>query len=428
MGDTFFADASGRLERAVEPAGVAPDTVERLRLPKSSLKVSIPVRMDDGSLRVFAGYRVRYDDTRGPTKGGVRFHPGVDAQLVQTLAFFMTFKTAALDLPFGGAKGGVAVDPRELSAAERERLSRGYVAAIADFIGPDVDIPAPDVATNAMVMGWMVDEYSTIVRRLSPAAVTGKPLSLGGSPGRDTATGKGAFHVMHTLLPHLAEAGAVERDGGAGATVAIQGFGNAGSAIARLLFDAGYRVVAVSDSSGAVHAPEGLDVPAVIEAKAQSGSVTAFEGDAEPIDGEELLALEVDVLLPSALENAIHEDNVERVRARTIFEVANGPITAGADAKLADRGITVVPDILANAGGVTVSYFEWVQNRSGQAWTADKVAGELEQRMTTQSEAIWKLAVADDLTIRTAAYVQALRRIDDAVRARGSVETFRRGG
>lgn len=426
MSQTFFADASGRLERAVQPAAIAADTVERLRRPRSSLKVSIPVRMDDGSLRVFVGYRVRYDDTRGPTKGGIRYHPAVDESLVETLAFFMTFKTAALDLPFGGAKGGIAVNPRELSPAELERLSRGYVAAIADFMGPDVDIPAPDVSTNAMVMGWMVDEYSTIVRRRSPDAVTGKPLSLGGSPGRETATGAGAFHVLQALMPYLAETGAVERDGQDGATVAIQGFGKAGSAAARLLFEAGYRVVAVSDSSGAIHHDDGLDIPAVIEAKQREGKVTAFAGDADRIDGEELLALEVDALLPSALENAINDKNVDSVRARTIFEVANGPIDAAADEKLAERGVTVVPDILVNAGGVTVSYYEWVQNRSGQSWTEDKVASDLQERMSSQSRQIWELARKDDLTIRTAAYVHALRRIDEAVRAQGSIETFQR--
>jgi len=423
---TFFADASGRLERAVEPAGVSDDTVERLRLPKSSLKVSIPVRMDDGSLRVFAGYRVRYDDTRGPTKGGIRFHPGVDAGVVQTLAFFMTFKTAALDLPFGGAKGGVAVNAKELSPAELERLSRGYIAQVADFIGPDVDVPAPDVSTNKMVMGWMVDEYSIIRRRIELGVLTGKPMSMGGSEGRANATGQGAFHVMEELLPRLRET-ALDAGSGEGdeASVAIQGFGNGGAGLASLLADCErYRVIALSDSSGALHNPDGLDVAAVHEVKDAEGTVTAYDGDAEQIDPDDLLKLEVDVLVPAALENAIDEDNAPDVRARVIFEVANGPLSAAADENLAERGITVVPDILTNAGGVTVSYYEWAQNRAGLSWSAEEVASRLHAQMTTQTQSIWSLACETDLSVRTAAYVQALRRIDEAVRARGSVETF----
>lgn len=409
-----FTDASGRLEAAIEHAGVSPDTIERLRLPKSVLKVSIPVRMDDGSLQVFAGYRVRYDDTRGPTKGGIRFHPDVDPDEVQSLAFWMTFKCAALGLPFGGGKGGVAVNPKELSTAELERLSRGYIDAIADFIGPEVDIPAPDVATNEMVMGWMMDQYATITRRISPGVITGKPLAMGGSAGRSTATGDGAWHVIRTLLPKLLPD--VES-----ATVAIQGFGNAGQVLAARLHEAGHKVVAISDSKTALYHEGGIDVPAAREAKAD-GALKA--NGAEEISQEELLALDVDLLCPSALENAIHEDNAGDVRAKTVWEVANGPVTGAADDILAGNDITVVPDILVNAGGVTVSWFEWVQNRSGMPWSAEEVAERLEEKMVAETEAIADLAGELDVSLRTAAYVHALRRIGEAVDARGSHEDF----
>jgi glutamate dehydrogenase (NADP+) len=408
---SIFARASERLDAAAKVVEASDDTLERLRLPKSSLKVSIPVRMDDGSLRTFRGYRVRYDDSCGPTKGGIRFHPNVDADEVQSLAFWMTFKTAALGLPFGGGKGGVTVDPKELSTLELERLSRGYIDQIADFIGPEIDIPAPDVATNELVMGWMMDQYGTIVRRIEPAVITGKPISMGGSAGRATATSDGAFDVIATLRDDLG----LED----GATVAIQGFGNAGAQLATLLADDGFKVVAVSDSRGGVHDPDGLDVAAVRERKASDGQV------GEDISGEELLALEVDLLIPAALEDAITKHNADDVRARVVVEVANGPVTGEADEILAGRDVTVVPDILANAGGVTVSYYEWAQNRSGLRWEADDVREKLRARMVKETEAIAELAKDDDLDLRTAAYAHALARLDEAVVAKGSASRFR---
>jgi glutamate dehydrogenase (NADP+) len=426
MSSSLFEASSQRLDDALRVVSVSADTLERLSHPKTVLKVSIPVRMDDGSLRTFRGYRVRYDDSRGPTKGGIRFHPNVDVDEVQTLAFWMTFKCAALDLPFGGGKGGVTVDPKELSLLEVERLARGYIAAIADFIGPDVDIPAPDVYTNALIMGWMVDEYAKIQRKLIPGVITGKPMSMGGSQGRDSATAMGGFHSLQALRSRLLP-------GNDAPTVAVQGFGNAGAIIAELLHNAGYKVVAVSDSRGAIFAGDGLHIPSVRRVKEEQRELRAVycEGsvcdlvDHEKLSNEELLELDVDVLVPAALENAITEVNAGKIRARAILELANGPITIEADEILTG---TVIPDILANAGGVTVSYFEWVQNRMGLYWTAEEVAARLEQRMITETENIWSLATEKDVSLRTAAYAHALRRIGQAIDDKGHAETFRSNG
>ena len=421
-----FEGASAVLDEALVHAHVSDDTVERLRLPKSVLKVSVPVRMDDGSLRTFPGYRVRYDDSRGPTKGGIRFHPRVNVDEVQSLAFWMTFKCAALGLPFGGAKGGVAVDPKELSQLELERLSRGYIDAVADFIGPEVDIPAPDVYTNDLVMGWMMDQYSIINRRITPGVITGKPLSMGGSLGRSTATSDGAHHVIEALLPRLRASGRLDDRPTEETTVAVQGFGNAGAGLAQSLRDAGYRVVAVCDSRGAVYSAEGLDVGEVRRRKRETGEVRPGAGDrGEALNQADLLALDVDVLVPSALENAIDESNVEYVRAAAVFEVANGPVSPAADRILRQRGVPVIPDILVNAGGVTVSYFEWAQNRSGLAWSEEEVGSRLRDRMLTETDAVWSVVERLDVSPRVAAYVHALRRIGDAVDATGSAETFR---
>jgi glutamate dehydrogenase (NADP+) len=422
--ESLFDGTGRRLAAAAEVAKVTDDTLERLRLPHAVLKVSVPVRMDDGSLRTFPGYRVRYDDTRGPTKGGIRFHPRVNVDEVESLAFWMTFKCAALDLPYGGGKGGISVNSKELSLHELERLSRGYVDQIADFIGPDVDIPAPDMYTNEMVMGWMVDQFSTIRRALTPAAFTGKPIALGGSLGRVTATSDGAFFVLKTLLPKLAESGRAKSDGDA-PTVAIQGFGNAGAQLAKLLADDGYRIVAVADSKHTLYAPDGLDVDHLREAKRETSELPTGAG--EEIEPGALLELDVDVLVPAAMEEAITIDNADRIKAPVVLEVANGPTTPEADEILEDKGITVIPDILANAGGVTVSYFEWVQNRAGMRWTADEVRQQLESRMVDAAERIWALAQERDVSLRTAAYAVGLERISDAVSATGSAEAYQRG-
>ncbi|MGD1717411.1 Glu/Leu/Phe/Val family dehydrogenase [Dapis sp. BLCC M172] len=428
MSDSLFDDASRRLERALKYVSLSEDTKERLKYPKATLIVSIPVRMDDGSLRVFQGYRVRYDDTRGPTKGGIRYHPNVSIDEVKSLAFWMTFKCAVVSLPFGGAKGGITVNPKELSRMELERLSRGYIDAIADFIGPDVDIPAPDMYTNPMIMGWMMDQYSIIRRQLSPAVITGKPVTIGGSLGRSTATAMGAFFTIQTIMPKFKYIPQKT-------TVAVQGFGNVGAVLAELLCQAGYKVVAVSDSQGGIYSSQGLDIPSIRQYKESNKGIQAVycKGtvcnivEHKVLTNEELLALDVDILVPAALENQITEENVKDIKAKFIFEAANGPINSAADRVLEERGIHVFPDILINAGGVTVSYFEWVQNRSGLYWTLDEVNQKLKEKMVVETEKIWQISQELSISIRTAAYVHGLNRLGEAINAKGTRAFYAKG-
>lgn len=425
---SLFEDASRRLERALKYVSMSDDAIEYLKYPKSSLTVSIPVRLDNGSLKIFQGYRVRYNDTRGPTKGGIRYHPDVSLDEVQSLAFWMTFKCAVLNLPFGGAKGGVTVNPKSLSRFELERLSRSYIDAIADFIGPDIDIPAPDVYTNQTIMGWMMDQYSIIRRQITPAVVTGKPVKIGGSAGRDTATAMGAFFTIEAMMAKCGRSAAET-------TIAVQGFGNAGSAIAQLLFQAGYKVVAVSDSQGAIHAPQGLDIPSIQHYKeVHKGVQAVYCKDSvcsivehEVITNEELLTLDVDILIPAALENQITADNADQVKAKYVFEVANGPITSEADRILEANNVQVFPDILVNAGGVTVSYFEWVQNRSGLYWSAEEINQRLKLKMVEETHAIWQIANEFDIPMRPAAYVHALNRLGEAINAKGTRDYYING-
>ena len=423
---SLLQDARKRLKKALQYISLSEDALTRLSYPKTSLTVSIPVRMDNGSLQVFTGYRVRYDDTRGPGKGGVRYHPLVTLDELQSLAFWMTFKCALLDLPFGGAKGGIRVNPKELSQAEVERLSRGYIDEIADFIGPDIDILAPELYTNSTIMGWMMDRYSTIKRQLTRGVVTGKPLSLGGSQGRERATATGAFYVIQMIL---AKFNCLPPN----TTVAIQGFGNAGATLAQLLFEAGYTIVAVSDSKGGIYAPKGLDVTSIREHKYSNhdlkdvycrDTVSALV-DYCTITNQELLTLDVDVLIPAALEYQITADNAPQLQAKYIFEVANGPISSAADEILNKKGIQVFPDILVNAGGVTVSYFEWVQNRHGWYWSLKEVNQRLKQKMEAETANTWAIAQKNQLDIRTAAYLQGLKRLGEAINAKGTSEFFR---
>jgi len=425
MSQSLLNSAKERLGEAIKHIAISDDTLERLAYPKSTLKVSIPVRMDNGDMRVFSGYRVKYDDSRGPTKGGIRYHPNVSSDEVESLAFWMTFKCAVLNLPFGGGKGGITVDPKPLSKFELERLSRGYIDAIADFIGPNVDIPAPDVYTNQMIMGWMMDQYGVIKRQIVPDVITGKPISMGGSQGRETATAMGAFISIQTLMEG-------ENHDPASTTVAIQGFGNAGSILAELLYNAGYKVVAVSDSKGGIFKGDGLDIPSVKYFKESTRKLEAVycEGtvcnivEHENITNEELLTLDVDLLIPSALENQITERNADDIRAKRIFEVANGPVTPEADKILEEKGIPVAPDILVNAGGVTVSYYEWAQNRKGLYWTADEINERLKKKMVQETTKTLAISEEKSVSLRTAAYIHALGRLNEAVKAKGTKDYY----
>ncbi|HYC56222.1 MAG TPA: Glu/Leu/Phe/Val dehydrogenase [Candidatus Binatia bacterium] len=422
---SVFDEAIARLEELSRVAGVPDEVVEALRRPMATMSVSLPVRMDDGSTRYFPAFRCRYNDILGPTKGGIRFHPNVTIDEVEALAFWMTIKCSVVGLPYGGGKGGVVVDPKTLSPMEVERLSRAYVRAMADFIGPDIDIPAPDVYTNERIMGWMADEYEAIKRVKAPGVITGKPISLGGSLGRGEATGRGAF----LIIEELARVRSLDR---AGTRVAVQGFGNAGYHVASLLCHAGYKIVAISDSQGGIYSEAGFDVDSIYKMKQESrqlravycsGSVCQMV-EHRKISNEELLELDVDILIPAALEGAITSENAPRIKARTIVEVANGPISPNADKILSGLGALVLPDVLANAGGVTVSYFEWVQNLQGYRWTIDEVRTRLADVMKRAFAEVWALHEQEKMTPRTAAYVLAIRRLGEAIEAHGSRDFF----
>jgi len=420
-----LADALARLERIASEVHASSEVKDRLMHPAATLTASMPVRMDDGSTHYFDAYRCRYNDTLGPTKGGIRFHPNVSIEEVQALALWMTLKCAVVGLPYGGAKGGVIVDPKALSRMELERVSRGYIRAMADFIGPDVDIPAPDVYTNERIMGWMADEYQIIKRAKIPAVITGKPVSMGGSLGREEATGRGAFLVIEELAKRLGLKQKKTR-------VAVQGFGNAGYHVARLLDAAGYKIVAISDSHGGIYSENGFNVESVHKQKQETRKLLGVycEGSVchtvehQTISNEDLLELDVDVLIPAALELQIGTWNVDRVRARTIVEVANGPVAGDVDDKLFQRGVRVVPDVLTNAGGVTVSYFEWVQNRQGYAWTLDEVRGRLAEVLARAFAAVWDRAERDAIALRSAAYGVAMDSIAAVIRTQGTREYF----
>jgi glutamate dehydrogenase (NADP+) len=421
-----FEDAVARVERIGEQADVSAEVIRALRHPRRTVTASLPVRMDDGSTQYFLAYRCRYNSARGPTKGGIRYHPNVSLEEVQALALWMTIKCAVVNLPYGGGKGGVVVDPKRLSNMELERLSRAYIRSMADVIGPDRDIPAPDVYTNARIMGWMVDEFQIIRRTQERSVITGKPIPLGGILGRDEATGRGAYIVIREFAKQRGLEPAKTR-------VALQGLGNAGYHVARLLDADGYRIVAVSDSKGGIYSEEGFDIESLYRHKEETrqlkgvyceGSVCEMV-DHQRISNEELLELDVDILIPAALEGVIGPENVDRVRASIIAEAANGPISGEVDGTLREHGVWVLPDVLVNAGGVTVSFFEWVQNREGYPWTLEQVRSRLEEVMTRAFQEIWELATTEDVSVRSAAYTLALRRIAEAVEAQGTQEYFR---
>lgn len=416
--ENLLESALVRLDEAASHINIDPDVIEKLKFARETMKVRLMIRMDDGSRKSFLAWRCRYDDTRGPTKGGIRYHPESTAEEVETLAFWMTFKCAVMNLPYGGGKGAIQVDPRKLSKAELERLSRAYIQAFSGIIGPDRDIPAPDVYTNSMIMGWMADEYSQIVGQSSPAVITGKPLALGGSLGRNDATARGGFYLVRHLAGDLGLASVLR--------VAIQGFGNAGQFMARLMAEDGHKIVAVSDSAGAVYCADGLDLNLLLAAKDQGKSVVSTAGNNghEAISADELVASDCDVLVPSAMENMIHADNAASIKAKLIVELANGPVTSEADKILAEKGVIILPDILANAGGVTVSYFEWVQNRQGYYWSLEEIHERLKTIMEREGRAIWNHAKEHKVTVRTAAYVHALERLAQAIEAHGTQNDF----
>ncbi len=419
MATDLFSTARERLEDAARYLEIEREIIDQLRYPKETLAATLLVRMDDGSRKAFKAWRCRYDDTRGPTKGGIRFHPAVNVDEVMTLAFWMTFKCAVVNLPFGGGKGGVSVDVKTLSRAELERLSRAYVQAFSTFIGPERDIPAPDMYTNGIVMAWMADEYGAITGHPSPAIITGKPVALGGSLGRDDATGRGGFYILRHLKEELGVSPDTSR-------IVLQGFGNASFHCAHMLHDDGYRIIGLSDSTSAIYDPDGMDPYAVMEHKQRTGHVAGAptRGTARQLDNAELLEAECDVLIPAAVENQITESNAAKIKAPVILELANGPTTPAADAILYKKDTVVVPDILANSGGVTVSYFEWVQNKAGYYWPVEEVHSRLKAILEPETRRVWEVAMDKGVSMRTAAYVHALERIGHAVEARGTKAFF----
>ncbi len=406
-----YSLAMQNFETAADALELSPDIRNMIRSPERVLIVTIPVRMDNGHIECFEGYRVQHNTARGPAKGGIRFHPNVTLDEVKALATWMTWKCAVVDIPFGGGKGGVTCNPKKMSIAEIERLTRRYTSAILPIIGPGQDIPAPDVYTNSQVMAWIMDTYSMTRGYLIPGVVTGKPVSLGGSLGRDEATGRGVFYTIQSACEHL-------KLRLKGAKVVVQGFGNAGSVAAHLLDGAQADVIAVNDSRGGVYNKDGLHIPKLMLHKERTGSVVGFPG-AEPISAEELLSLECDILIPAALENAIHGGNAGDVRARVVAEAANGPLTPDADEILEEKGVFVIPDILCNAGGVTVSYFEWVQNEQHLRWDLAEVNGRLETVMKRAFSQVLDIHLERKVRMRTAANILAINRVVEATRLRG---------
>ena len=406
-----WAVARRQFDIAADRLDLDPGLRAVLRAPRRELAVNFPVHMDDGSVRVFEGFRVQHNLGRGPAKGGLRYHQDVTLNEVRALAMWMTWKCAVVGIPYGGGKGGVAVDPKELSKRELEGLTRRFTTEISVLIGPEKDIPAPDLNTNAQTMAWMMDTYSMHVGYTVPGVVTGKPISLGGSEGRVEATGRGAVVTIAEAARHLG----LDL---IGASVAVQGFGNAGATAAALLSEMGARVVAVSDTLGGIHRAEGLDIRAVRAWKAEHGTVTGFPGS-EAISHEALLELEVDILAPSALENEITADNAGRVQARILAEIANGPTTPDADVVLSRNGVFVIPDILCNAGGVTVSYFEWVQDLNRDQWSEEIVNAKLTEIMERAYGEVMRMAERERVDMRLASYLLAVDRVASATALRG---------
>ena len=404
------------LKNSVEALGLTEDVYRLLEKPIRVLEVSIPVRMDDGTIKNFTGYRSHHSDILGPAKGGIRFHPEVNIDEVKALSMWMSLKSAILGLPFGGGKGGVIVDPRELSQCELENLSRGYIRAITPIIGPEKDIPAPDVNTNPQIMGWMLDEYDRLRGYNVPGFITGKPIIVGGSQGRVEATGRG-------VVISIAEAAKKLNISLESATAAIQGFGNVGSMTAKFLHELGVKIVAITDVKGGIYNENGIDIPSLKHHVDETKSVVDFPG-AESFDSEKLFGLQVDFLVPAALENQITEKTAPQIQAKVVAEAANGPTTPEGDRILNEKGIFVIPDILCNSGGVTVSYFEWVQNNMGYYWKEEEVNSKLEEKMIYAFEDVYKMHEEKQVNMREAAYIVGVGRIAEAYQARGWIKDW----
>jgi glutamate dehydrogenase len=408
----LFTSTQVVIKEALEKLGYSDEVYELLKEPLRMLTVRIPVRMDDGTVKIFTGYRAQHNDAVGPTKGGIRFHPEVTADEVKALSMWMSIKCGIVDLPYGGGKGGIVCDPRKMSFGELERLSRGYVRAISQIVGPTKDIPAPDVFTNSQIMAWMMDEYSRLRENDSPGFITGKPLVLGGSQGREKATAQGVTICIEEAAKkkgiHLKDA-----------HVVIQGFGNAGSYLAKFMYDAGAKVIGISDAYGALYDPNGLDIDYLLDRRDSFGTVTTlFENT---ITNQELLELECDILVPAAVSNQITAKNAHNIKASIVVEAANGPTTLEATKILTERGILVVPDVLASAGGVTVSYFEWVQNNQGYYWSEEEVASKLKKVMVEAFNNVYETAKTRNVNMRLAAYMVGVRKMAEASRFRGWV-------
>jgi glutamate dehydrogenase len=398
------------IREALNKLGYPEEVFDLLKEPIRMMTVKIPVRMDDGTVKIFTGYRAQHNDAVGPTKGGIRFHPNVTEKEVKALSIWMSLKCGIVDLPYGGGKGGIICDPREMSFRELERLSRGYVRAISQIVGPTKDIPAPDVFTNSQIMAWMMDEYSRIDEFNSPGFITGKPLVLGGSHGRESATAKGVTICIYEALKKKS----IDIKG---ARVVVQGFGNAGSFLAKFMHDAGAKVVGISDAYGGLHDPKGLDIDYLLDRRDSFGTVTKLFNNT--ISNKDLLELECDILVPAAIENQITEDNAHDIQAQIVVEAANGPTTLEATKILTDRGILLVPDVLASAGGVTVSYFEWVQNNQGYYWSEEEVEEKLKKVMKKSFENIYETSATRKIDMRLAAYMVGVRKMAEASRFRG---------
>ncbi len=412
--DNPFENVQKQCDSCARLLDLPDDVLEMIRNPMREIQVAIPVRMDDGTLKIFKGFRVQYNDVLGPTKGGIRFHPEETIDLIRALAAWMTWKCSLLELPLGGAKGGIICNPKEMSAGELERLSRGYVERVWNFIGPDKDIPAPDVYTNPQIMAWMMDEFSKIAGKNQFGVITGKPLDVGGSIGRNTATARGGLYV---IVEAAKTAGLNLHE----ATIAIQGFGNAGYNLAFLANDIfGCKIVAVTDQKGGVYNKNGLDPVVLNKHKKETGSVKDFPGS-EPVNNGELFALDVDILCPSALENVITRKNADSVKAQIVAEMANGPTTPDADDILYEKGIQVLPDFLCNAGGVTVSYFEMVQNFSMLYWDEAEVFDKLKKKMAAAYHSVLNASEKNNINMRQAAYTVAVKRLASAMKVRGWV-------